>query len=355
MSAQLPRLLRFSRRVGAVLLAAALASGVTGCSKEDNGLPSVGGATSTANADKDLEKIAQAFYTCMKDEGFPVEYSPGPDGRSTMVTFSKSVPVIWMNGEGSFMYTEAVPQADIDALYAEFDQYYADLASSEAVPAETVDPAAEPAVDYGPFGQVKLLVDGVDQTEAYQKCLDSSGYSETAVYDDYDYSPMMDAYNELAVEASNEWAKCARDNGYPDIKDTAMPTDEDHYPTVVLPVTITEEQLRALLEVCPAFDPAVEEANNQIYEGLDESQIYAGIPEGVKGQPSIGFDFPGYNGDYNSWPENPTEEQVATMDRIAQLQSILYEAQQAYYEQNYGDEGTVVSGGGGVVISSDGG
>jgi len=103
--------------------------------------------------------------------------------------------------------------------------------------------------------------------------------------------------------------------------------------------------LRQLLEVCPNFDPAIEEANNALWEALSDEELeefgYGGYPEGYQVQPSIGFDYPGFDGEQY---EGDTADE-ATFQRLVKLQEILYEAQWEYYD--------IEGAGGGLAVATE--
>jgi hypothetical protein len=215
----------------------------------------VGGSTVAQTPEEaDLLAAAQNFYSCMSNAGLPVAYANDVEGRSTLVTFQEGVWAIYafLDAEGypQFNYVGQVPE---DAAR----QVYTDLAA-----ADSEDATPSPA-------KALLIVDGVDHSDIYAACLDESEYDENAVYAAVDYSPMaeLEPLYQLMIDASNEWAKCARENGFPTTKDAVMPKGEGQ-PMALLPASITEVELRELLAVCPNFDPAIVEANEKLYESM---------------------------------------------------------------------------------------
>jgi hypothetical protein len=170
-----------------------------------------------------------------------------------------------------------------------------------------------------------LLVDGIDQSAPWAACLDASGYSASAAQGSF----QMDVgFVQAQVASNNRWAACVRDNGFPNVKDTVMPQvlDGTQWPMVLLPVTMTEAQLRQLLAVCPTFDPAQ-------YDKLDNylraSPNATSPPADWVPDPEISFDSPGMSGNYDP-NETLSPEDEATKLRLTPLFDILYEAQQAY-------------------------
>jgi hypothetical protein len=288
--------MRLVRAVLSASVAVAVACGVVACADDGSKLPSVGGGSQSV-AGGDLVAVAQGFHDCLKAEGLPVEYEDGPDGRSTLVTFDDDAHVIWV--------------------------------SQDAWPEWTGEPMLE--------------VDGVDRTDVWVECVAETGYSTRAVWDSAASLGIDPVYVQAVVEANNEWAACARANGYPDVADSTVPRDSastEQWPTVLLPRTITEEQLRALLEVCPNFDPEQMKRNDALTEERYASDPNAtGLPEGYELMPDIGFDFPGYDGDYRDVSDLSTMDagQAAIVECLGQLQAILWEASDDYHSDQYGD------------------
>ncbi|MDR1264905.1 MAG: hypothetical protein LBK42_04890 [Propionibacteriaceae bacterium] len=328
-------------RWGVWAVGACLVWALGACTGGNPQLPSVGGSTLSGDS-TDLEAVARNFHDCLTDTGLPAVYESGPDGRSTLVRFDEQRAVIWISTSTSG-YTEAMPE---DQAITIFNHAYSDTEVVSDVSDDVTMIAYEPE----PF----LQVDGVDQTATWTACLASSGYDEAQIWASVDYGPQMDTIYQLTVEASNQWARCARDNGYPAVIDAHMPQTENQYPTALLPPSITAEQLEQLLTACPAFDPAVEEANEALMG--DDFNYVDWPPAGYQVQPSIGFDFPGLDGDYNTTTDALTPEQQATAERLAELSEILYQAQMEYYNNLAGDDGIVLEqadGQGGVVIFND--
>ncbi|MDR1386232.1 MAG: hypothetical protein LBJ44_01315 [Propionibacteriaceae bacterium] len=98
---------------------------------------------------------------------------------------------------------------------------------------------------------VVLVIDGVDHSAAYAACLDASGYHlPMAVADPVILSDEAQA----VLDQSNQWAACARANGWPDVADVT-PVDGG-LSEVVIPIRVDEAGLRALMAACPAYDAA---------------------------------------------------------------------------------------------------
>jgi hypothetical protein len=113
------------------------------------------------------------------------------------------------------------------------------------------------------------------------------------------------------LQATLDWIACARDNGYPDIA-APFPVKADDYatePMAVLPTTMTEQEPRALLAVCPNFDQSGWDnyyaALKELGPDYTQEQRDEVAREYPVGEPNTGFDAPGLNGDHR--PGTQTE------------------------------------------------
>jgi hypothetical protein len=114
-----------------------------------------------------------------------------------------------------------------------------------------------------------LVIQGVDKTEQLQACIDSTGY--------FVPEPIFDPREEAQekqeiVDVSNAWAQCARNNGFPNTRDATVAVDNwETVPEAVLPGSITVGQMKALVQVCPPIDPDTDPTkgpNQQAMEGV---------------------------------------------------------------------------------------
>ncbi|MDR0285986.1 MAG: hypothetical protein LBI33_14025 [Propionibacteriaceae bacterium] len=293
-------------RIAAVSLAGLLGLGLAGCTSDDHGLPTLGGTT--AQAGSDLEQAAKAYYDCMTDVGITVKLIDNGKGELTLVNFV---------GYDNYMYR--TPNGNAGAVSTEIDPQ-SDPVISDFFNSTSAEPA--------------LILDGVDRSSDYVTCLAESGYDESAANSEYQMDPAQVA---AQVEANNKWAACVRENGFPEVKDSAVPTvtDGTQWPTVILPGSITPDQLRQLLAACPNFDPAATERYQQWYA---DNPMASGLPPDYLPDPTINFDTnpvqTGLTGDYT-----PSPEEQAAMDKVSALYEVLWEASQAYYEAQAAGEG----------------
>jgi hypothetical protein len=208
----------------------------------------------------------------------------------------------------------------------EYDPYLAAwVEAGPDGPPAPVDESVEPP----PY---LITMDG-DRTRDFVACLGSSGYHSPT-----NYPPDPDeevAAKEEYLEPTIKWIECARRNGYPDLKDP-LPVKADEFatePTAVLPADITEQALRDVLANCPAFDEAAwlahEQAMAEIGRDATLDQVEEVFAKHPLGDPNIGFDVPGADGDHR--PGRPTDAPYP--DSVIRGYEILREARDQFYEK----------------------
>jgi len=286
-----------------VVLAAVVA--LAGCTADGPTLPHVGDTPIVSPGSDDLVAVAKKLHDCLTDAGLPAIYENDEDGRPTRVTMDDSVPAVGIDAEG-------MPFGNQTGFESKADQFF------------TTHDGTKPALE----------VNGVDKTEPWTTCLDQSGYSLMATFNTSANSAANQEYWRLLVESSNQWAGCARQHGFPQTKDAVMPTDDQSSPMALLPASITEPQLRQLLIDCPNFDAEQEKKNEELYQQATGSDPgAAAIPDGVVLTPSIGFDYPGFRGNFNEYPVGTDQSPDPTAVRLMDLMNILYEAANEYYSK----------------------
>jgi hypothetical protein len=264
--------------------------------------PSGGSSESGSPAGSAQRQGAEAFYACLTDAGLPAQLNPVDDSDSgdAAVGWAPDHTVMErIPGEFSGMtggQGDEVSQADTDAFFAQGDDTYG------------------------------LVIDGVDHTEAYQECHEKSGYTQPQ----YPQDPAEEAkQRQASADATNEWIACARENGYPNLADVQVSSDDpDAWPQATLPLDTTADQLRALLDACPNFDEDQARAMISGEGNADQWTV----------QPSIGFEQP--------TAAESGEDQDAQFDHLTELVEILYEKQEAFYssEVNSGDDSFITIG-----------
>jgi hypothetical protein len=196
--------------------------------------------------------------------------------------------------------------------------------------------AAQYAV--GPDGQAGdsrpyLIIGEEDHTQAFAQCLTQTGYTSPE-WLGTEQQELRD--KQAAAEATVQWAKCARQNGYPDLQDPAPPQADGWTtrPVAVLPAATTVGALQALLAACPNFDVAAHKAQADAIGALPDDATEA-EREAVRQQfpaadPEIGFDYPGWDG--LAPAEQDPQINPADQERLAALNQTLLAASQAFWE-----------------------
>ena len=277
---------------------AVLCAGLAGCTANHD-LPTISGAPSGGS---NLETAAKSYFDCMSDAGIEVQLTTNNQDLVAAVQFTGDHEYMWRDPIGDDRYLPG-PQ-DRAALRPDTPQAITDFNN---LPGS------------GPY----LWVDRQDLSSTYAQCLSLSGYSERAAWGG---GPVDPEEFQRHVDGNNKWAACARENGWPDIKDSVMPTDlmDPRYPAVILPTSITEDQLRALLAACPNFDPEKQKMLD------DWWRTNSGYPPGYLPDPDISFDT---NMTSIVLPTvAPTGN--STEDHIARLLLILQEQQIEYSQQH---------------------
>ncbi|MDR0432169.1 MAG: hypothetical protein LBH48_02500 [Bifidobacteriaceae bacterium] len=220
--------------VGIGLVVAVVGTLMAGCSsgsqpgaQGDAPTTSAGSPATTAPELSEQGEIAYAFYQCLTDAGVPASFNRliNTDARVNL-------------GEQGHDVLATIPDGP--------DWEYPG-ASGTIDPYVQSDFAAAHADSYG------LLVDGEDRSQTLADCHEAAPYTEP--------NEGIDPDSELSAkrpyaEATNRWIACARQNGYPDMEDVPLTADSfATAPEVVLPLTMTPQELGELLAVCPNLSP----------------------------------------------------------------------------------------------------
>jgi hypothetical protein len=249
----------------------------------------------------------------MKDAGIAIEMTRNNQGELAIVNIISKGWMLYRNPDGSSGASMSNNIKDEATWQQMVDDFFNDS-------------SREPA----------LILDGVDHSGTYARCLTQSGYDERAARGDM----VIDADQmQRQVRANNQWAGCVRDHGWPTVKDSAIPTKMDgtEWPTITLPGTITEDQLRRLLDLCPNFDGV---RQREMDDWWMKNPQATGYPDDFLPMPNIEFDMPEIPGLYDR-DYTPSPEEQAMMERQQALWDILYEKLNEYMEEH--------DGGGGVI------
>jgi hypothetical protein len=237
---------------------------------------------------------AQAYYSCLSDAGFPVVLTPISSVESD-VTWTYDENVVLGSAPGMGPWWGAPPGQDLpESAVHEF--------------VESVFLKDEVREDY----DYALLIDGVDRVADLKRCLEETEYTKPiGAMEPGEFAVLVRAQ----ADATNDWVACARENGYPALKDVT-PT-EGGVDAVRLPFSTSEEALRALLVACPNWDREAAEA--QAYGGELPSDWESGP------QPDINFEEPTH--------EIGSPEREADSAHWDRLHEILWEESSAFWTE----------------------
>ena len=307
--------------------------GLAACTGDD-GIASI--TDSGDNAVSDDKALAEAMVDCLREAGIPAATEVlDPDQDTSRLVIETDEPyalayadgsATWMPGDGS--------DAQAQSALARLEELTAKYVPTEAGPSasESGDPSETDAPSqYQPY----LVIGETDHTAVFTQCLTQTGYVEQ-VWRGETQAEELERKMPIA-ESGTRWAACARENGYPQVKDPDPPVPDGWVtmPLVVLPGTITATDLRALLAQCPNFDLEAAEAIVEELLALpasasedEQRELLRSYTDLSAHSPSISFDIPGW--DYEDYDGPETDENYI---RGADLRAVLREAENAFDEQ----------------------
>jgi hypothetical protein len=263
---------------------------MTGCSspEADDEVASINdtlGSTGSGAGDAAQIAIAEDYYSCLTRAGLPAVLKDMPGGE------------VW------------VGWADDLEVHIQF----ADDSSEHYYPTNR---GPDSSFDGEAFwregrGRDRLLIDGVEHSEEFSKCLAQSGYKKPPQPEE----DPADAARLLgeALEATNDWIACVREEGLVNIDDASSPDDLP----VELPLSLSEDGLRDLIEVCPVLD---QERVSQIWDEMSAEGDSAEGRDVVTG-PSVQIEYPD-----SAEVADPSEDAIAALEHYQRLSDILTEA-----------------------------
>jgi hypothetical protein len=172
-----------------------------------------------------------------------------------------------------------------------------------------------------------LWVDGVDYTETWTLCLESSGYTNPTGYLEQDPGELL-AFSQGRADAANDWMVCAREQGLPGLVDAkADASGMAPGPHAEIPFATDSALLRTVVQACPIFS---EDYFRRLLEGdptLDDD-VEAGR---IKADPLVLVEQPDglQDDDYDFESEEGRH--------YLELGEILYADERAF-EEKYGRE-----------------
>ncbi|MDR2379640.1 MAG: hypothetical protein LBE08_00430 [Bifidobacteriaceae bacterium] len=330
---------KLSRKIGLIAVAGAM---LAGCNT-DGDVATLDGRGGTGATNESQQAVAaEQFADCLTKAGVPVTLEDQGDGQKA-VWFDTEEPTAEAWGDGSTGWSGGAGDQTEAAIAATYKRL-ADLVephspSDAAMIRESAGEMGGGAAFAAGGGEVTaepvyLIIGETDYTEAFARCLDESGYTQPV----YHVDPAQELRDkQLVAQASTEWAECAREHGFPDLKDPDPPVADEYvtYPSIILPNDITEEALRALLEACPNFDEekmrAYDAAVAAMPEDASEDDWYKLSEQYNVTSPSIEFDWEALSA-YSSETIDPATQ--AELERMNRLSEIIWEKQNAYYDSH---------------------
>jgi hypothetical protein len=299
------------RAVALTLLACLPFAALAACSNSDD-VATLGGGEGKGSASTQRVS-AEKMADCLKDAKVPAIVQQ-EEGQDPAVSIDTTEAYMMCSGTGCM--ATGGEDTGSDSEFDRLQEAWDDMRGASDTPEGD---------DMAPF----LAIGEQNHTEAFASCLTSTGYKEP----EYKADPAEEAKEKQAqADAGAKWAACARENGFPAITDPEPPVVDNWKtaPMVLVPWSITEDQLKALLAKCPSFDTAGHKAQDEEMERAAQSgkdfnpDDFPWIAD-----PPVSIDFPGMDkktGMYNG------ELDKATETKLDKLNEILWAEQTAYYD-----------------------
>ena len=271
----------------------------------------------------DIDSAETTFVTCMSAWNLPITIWSPYMGTSSMGLSEVGHTAVWRDPYGQINWMTSSPGSDGGDMYS-FGTGTSG-ADDELYAQELV---------IGKFHEgPAMFIDGMDYSHQYTQCLDETGYAPGPAAQEGDRMPLpsqMEWYAfvvQAQVRANDLWARCARGQGWA-VPDSTSPTgDSFEAPQTTIPSTMTEEQLRTLLDACPDFDPAtIERLAAWMSVHADTSITY--YPDYLP-DPNIGIRIVGFDAAFPAeWM--PPAQETALIRHVAVLRHILDEQRDEY-------------------------
>ncbi|MDR1294170.1 MAG: hypothetical protein LBK59_04335 [Bifidobacteriaceae bacterium] len=166
---------------------------MAGCTAVDDDVPSVGAVNSppptSAPALAPQRERAEAMAACLAEGSISTSLSDQGDGQTRL---------------------------DIDASPGPFAWVLADGTSTQATDTESTE-LADAAVSEG---RSLLWLDGADRTEEYDACVAETQFTQPGPFAD---PATEQRIKQLQTDLNNDFAACARANGFPEVEDQGAP------------------------------------------------------------------------------------------------------------------------------------
>ncbi|MCL2735749.1 MAG: hypothetical protein FWD75_03835 [Propionibacteriaceae bacterium] len=259
------------------------------------------------------------FFHCMSDAGFNAFMQSNGQGLITEVGYVSVTSVQGYDGQGIAFNSLSSPDTTSSPEMASSpDTTYSFEMTTDATRVASVSASILHSTP-------TLVIDGADRSDDYAACLRESAYTEQPIFA-IDQEQVDAAMVDAVTRANTDWAQCALAHGWATSRSVEKPSQPaDHLPTIYLPNSITYPQLRALLAVCPNFDPA-QEASFTAWE-MSRPTSY---PATYTPPPNIDFAPSKLQGHYPPGWMPPLVDQGLSA-RLSTLYEILSQARAAYH------------------------
>ena len=234
---------------------------------------------------------AEQFASCLKDLGVGTRIEVENDASRVVVEsaelWSMCLKDSYCSGGGGTSLGEAEMAAANEVMSAALEKYVPDQSE-------------------GFYHKPHLIVGTEDLTDGFLTCVAKTGYEDPPDIVD----PTVErAQKEAMVREANAWIACARGAGMTELKDLGTPVldGNETYPTAVIPLTVEDELLRAVIKACPPSDSS-SRADMSLEPWTD---------------PMIGLDAPGYDGFAIKPGKVMPSTDPKTKERVKVLLSIL--------------------------------
>jgi hypothetical protein len=284
-----------------------------------------GGGPSATNSFAEQASAAEEMATCLQRLGVPSRaQSDGVSQGQKQLVFDTDDAHLWSLGDGTGGALAAAGTISQDEWRSQYSRL--EELASKYEPGDGAQP-------------VYLFIGEEDYSEPFAECLAKTRYREPV----YEEDPRQElVFKERQLEATLDWVKCARNNGYPSIEDPSPPQADNWstQPMALLPGDLTADEVRKLLDNCPNFD-------QQTYQNMFDDLIELG-PEASDEErddvllryqdsafPLIGFDLPGCDGAAGSETSEASDLDTGNPDylRCLDLRGVLTESENEFVSQ----------------------
>ena len=239
----------------------------------------------------------------MRQAGLPAVVVENDQGKPTQVIFDGMHVVYWQDTNGYSLLSSYSDGSDTSLNI--YESTYAEMFNN-------------------PDPRPIFLFDQVDHTSSFLECLHRSGYDWGMAYDEAPNvaaAQIMTRVLAAMLIANQKWADCVQ-HVWTDVTTTMYAVD--------LPIDITDDQLRAVLAVCPTSGLINDYTWIELYMRYPTQAYYSGNLV----NPIIVFELSGLAAAYPpGWM--PDAQRQGIIDRVSQLAGILNQAKDPAYPLFY--------------------